>query len=338
MLSMVMAEESLSMKGTPIDAHQYNARVALTGSSGFIGRHLVFCLLRHGHTVTCVSRTPAEVEGTLQRRISDYLDVSEVAQAISSAEIVIHLAARAHIMKDTAPSPTLEYRRANCDTALAVANASASVGVKRFIFVSSIGVNGNRSTVPFKHSDAPKPKELYAISKLEAEINLRTFCANAGLPLVIVRPPLVYGPACPGNFARLMRIIKRGLPLPLASISNRRSYISIRSLTNFLSLCVTHPNAVNELFLVSDDDDVSTPELVRLIANAMGKSPNLWPFPPSMLKYAAQMLGRMSIYDGLASDLQVDIEHTRKTLGWRPVQTVKDGIFEMVQAFSNAQG
>jgi nucleoside-diphosphate-sugar epimerase len=245
----------------------------------------------------------------------------------------MHLAARAHVIKDPAVSPKLEYRQANVDSAIAVANASASVGVKRFIFVSSIGVNGNVSARPFKQSDTPKPQELYAISKLEAETNLRTLSANTGLPIVIVRPPLVYGPDCPGNFARLLRVVQRGFPLPLGSIANQRSFISIRSLADFLSVCVTHPKAVNETFLVSDGNDLSTPELIRLIANAMGKDPNLWPFPPTVMKFATRLLGRASIYDRLAGDLQIDIEHTFETLGWRPVQTVQEGILEMVHAF-----
>lgn len=321
------------------DVRQSNVNVVVTGGSGFIGQHLVSCLAQRGHTVTSLSRqsTERQIKGVRHTQISSYLEIGALEQAILGAEVVIHLAARAHISRETAKSPNVEYHQANCGATLALAEASVKVGVKRFIFVSSIGVNGNRSTVPFKHSDIPNPKELYAISKFEAETRLRSFSKNTGLPIVIVRPPLVYGPECPGNFLRLMQVIHRGMPLPLASISNRRSFISVRSLTDFLSLCITHPNAVNELFLISDGKDLSTPELVRIIADAMGKRPNLWPFPPKILKFATQLLGKVSIYDRLAGDLQVDIEHTCKTLGWHPGYTVKAGIFEMVQAFLGAR-
>jgi nucleoside-diphosphate-sugar epimerase len=316
---------------------QTPAHIAVTGGSGFIGRHLIPRLLRDGNSVTCVSRQPTTITGSSHIQIADYLDVSTLTRGLSGADVVVHLAARAHVMKDTASSPALEFRKANLESTMALAKASASVGIKRFVFVSSIGVNGNRSTIPFKYSDTPRPTELYAISKCEAEISLKKFSIDTGLPIVVVRPPLVYGPDCPGNFARLLQIIHQCLPLPLASIKNRRSFISIRSLTDFLSLCITHPAAVNETFLVSDDNDVSTPELVRLIAKAMGKNPNLWPFPATMMKLAAQLVGSASIYDRLAGDLQIDIEHTRKVLGWRPVQAVEEGILEMVQAFMKVQ-
>jgi nucleoside-diphosphate-sugar epimerase len=325
------------MNSPQLDAFQPPPHIAVTGGSGFVGRHLIARLVGDGKKVTCVSRQPTAITGSSHIQIADYLNTGALTQALSGADIIVHLAARAHIMKDTASSPALEFRRANLESTMAMAKASASVGIKRFVFVSSIGVNGNRSTIPFKYSDVPRPKELYAISKFEAETSLRKFSVDTGLPLVIVRPPLVYGPGCPGNFARLLRIIHQFLPLPLASIKNRRSFISIRSLTDFLSLCITHPAAVNETFLVSDGNDVSTPELVRLIANAMGKRPNLWPFPTTMMKLASQLVGRASIYDRLAGDLQIDIEHTCKVLGWRPVQAIEEGIFEMVQAFMKDQ-
>jgi nucleoside-diphosphate-sugar epimerase len=301
--------------------------IAVTGSSGFIGRHLVARLLRDGHTVTCLSREPVAIEGVRHKQLANYLDERVLVEAVSGAQVLVHLAARAHVMQETAASPLLEYRRANHDAALAVAEASASAGVSRLVLVSSIGVHGNESGGQALRETDPKiPKELYAVSKWEAEQALTTLATTRQIELTILRPPLVYGPYVRGNFLRLMKLAHSGIPLPLGSVRNSRSLIFVSNLADAIVECAIDPRAAGQTFLVSDGEDVSTPELVRRLANAAGRPARLVPVPRELLTIVARALGKADEVNRLIGSLQVDCSRIRQTLDWVPPYSMAQGL------------
>ena len=267
-------------------------RVLVTGSSGFVGRALIPVLLRQGHQpAEAVRRAPEKPDGRLTTVVVGNIDgTTGWSKALQSAEAVIHLAARVHIMRDSADDPLAEFRRVNTEGTLHLARQAAEAGVRRLIFLSTIGVHGN-STLhgkAFTPADTPSPHDPYSLSKYEAEIGLRSIAQSTGMEAVIIRPPLVYGGNAPGNFGKLTRLIARGFPLPLASINNLRSFVGIDNLVDFITTCLEHPAAANETFLVSDGEDLSTPDLIRRMARAMNRparyflfqSPYLWPAPP----------------------------------------------------------
>lgn len=252
--------------------------------------------------------------------------------AVSGVDTVIHLAARVHMMNDTSTDPLAEFRRVNTEGTLNLARQAAEAGVRRFIFLSSVKVNGE--TGFFRESDVEDPQDPYAISKCEAEQGLRRIAAETGMAVVIIRPPLVYGPGVKANFQSLMRAVGKGVPLPLGAIDNRRSLVGIDNLVDLIVTCIDHPAAANETFLVSDGEDLSTPELVRRIARALGKPARLFPVSPALLKAAATLLGRREAVERLLSSLQVDISKTRDLLGWRPPVSVDAGLTRAVSPIS----
>ena len=303
--------------------------VLVTGSTGFIGTHLMETLIKNGelkpiagvrsaaNVPSCV--TDFRVLGNLEDY--DYLDTT----ALHGIKIVVHAAARAHILNEER-SKTNPFKRANIDATLALARTAAKAGVQRFIFVSSIGVNGSASIQPFTANSEPVPNEPYAQSKLEAEQGLHAIQQESGMEVVIIRPPLVYGPNAPGNFGLLSRVLRTGLPLPLSGIKNVRSFVSVWNLSDLIATCVDHPQAANKTFLVRDGEDISTSDLLRKMAIAQGQTPRLFWMPSMLLKAGATLVGKRQMYDRLFDSLQVDDTATRETLGWEPPLSLDEGI------------
>lgn len=304
-------------------------KILTTGSTGFVGKSLVSTLLGNLHDISAPVRTQNDSSAPLNSFVVGDIDgTTNWAMALCGADAVIHLAARVHIMRDTARDPLAEFRRVNTEGTLNLARQAAAAGVPRFIFLSTIGVNGNATQpeVAFKESDASLPHDPYSVSKHEAEVGLRGIAKSTGMEVVIIRPTLVYGKNAPGNFGKLTRLVACGLPLPLASISNRRSLVGIDNLVDFIATCLKHPAAANETFLISDGEDLSTPDLIQRMARAMNRPARLMPVPKSMLMAGATMLGRREMAQRLCGSLQVDILKARTLLGWNPPVSVDSGL------------
>lgn len=251
------------------------------------------------------------------------------SRALAGCSAVVHAAARVHVITEVAEDPLARFRHVNVAGTLNLAAQAAAAGVRRFVFVSSVKVNGEGTMEhrPFTASDAPAPQDPYGISKDEAEQGLRQIAQDTGMEVVIVRPPLVYGPGVKANFASLMRALQYGLPLPLGAVTqNRRSLVALDNLVDLLLTCVDHPAAANQTFLVSDGEDLSTAELLRRMGLAMGRRARLLPVPPALLKLGAMALGKADMVQRLLGSLQVDITHTHQTLGWTPPIGVDEGL------------
>ena len=303
------------------------SRVVVTGSDGFVGRSLTAMLTSAGHQVIPVAREHV-VLGDRQ------LFNSSLESAMRDSHAVIHLAGRAHVTNELHNDPLGEFRRVNLNGTLSIAEMAARAGVVRFVFVSSIGVLGNTSgNRVFNESDVLSPKEPYAVSKWEAEQGLHSLAKNSRLQIVVVRPPLVYGPHVKGNFLRLLRLVASGVPLPFGAIHNCRSYVGVDNLCDFLISCAYHPSANGRTFHVADGEDVSTPELLRIIATAMGKRARIFRCPSSFLRAATVVLGKRAELDRLTTNLRVDSSFARATLSWQPNKELRVGIAEMVRWF-----
>jgi len=250
------------------------------------------------------------------------------SSALEGVDAVVHLAARVHVMDEEAEDPLAEFRRVNVAGTDNLARQAAEAGVKRLVFLSSIKVNGEVTQPgnPFTVEDAPAPQDPYAVSKFEAEEALRRVEKETGLEVVIIRPPLVYGPEVKGNFLRLIQLVQKGYPLPLGRVNNKRSLVALDNLVDLILTCLDHPGAAGQTFLVSDGEDLSTPELVRKIARAMGKKPRLVPVPLVMLRLAGRITGKSAEVERLVGSLQVDIGHTCETLGWQAVVSVDEAV------------
>ena len=232
-------------------------------------------------------------------------------------------------MRELANNPSAEFRKANVDASLALARAARGAGARRFIFLSTVGVHGSSSLLgPFRASDPPAPHSAYAISKLEAELALQNWGVASNLEVVCIRPPLVYGPNAPGNFGRLLRIVKRRLPLPLGAVRNQRSMVSLKNLASLVLRCADHPLAAGRVFLVSDGEDISTTALLQKLGKACGHEPWLLPVPDIWLRGTLHLLGKPSMAEQLLDSLQVDITETRQSLDWNPPQTVSEALME----------
>lgn len=265
--------------------------------------------------------------------VGDIGPATDWTTVLNGVDCVVHLAARAHVMDDSAPEPLAAYREVNVAGTRRLAEQAAAAGVRRLVMVSSIKVNGERTApgAPFLFSDPPAPEDAYGLSKWEAEQALWLVAAETGLEVVVVRPPLVYGPGARGNFQRLLRWVARGLPLPLGAVENRRSLVALDNLVDLLRVCIDHPAATGQTFLVSDGEDLSTPELIRRLAAAMGRKPRLLPVPPALLRLGGWLLGRSGEVARLLGSLQVDIAHTREILGWTPPISVQEGLRRTVE-------
>lgn len=302
-------------------------KIVLTGATGFVGGSLLE-ILPTADVFVLGRSIPEGVDGDhfFQSEIDSESDYSE---ALQGAGIVVHSAARAHIMDDRALDPLTEYRVVNTKGTLNLARQAAAAGVKRFVFVSTAKVNGESTPVdlPFRADDSFVPADPYALSKFEAEVGLREIALQAGMEYVIVRPPLVYGPGVKANFETMMRWVKKGVPLPLGGVrDNRRSLVSLDNLVDFIVVCMQHPKAANEIFLVSDNDDMSTAELLGRMARALAVANRALPVPVSWIKFAAKLIGKPAIAERLCSSLCVDVSKAKSLLGWQPPYSVEQGL------------
>lgn len=296
-------------------------KVLVTGASGFVGTALCAELCRGGHAVNGAFRLPMTqalycapfVVGSLGGEI-------DWSAALAEVDVVVHLAARVHVMQETIANPVAMFDSVNNVATRKLLQAAARMGVRRFIFLSTIKVNGESTAIgsPFMESGTPAPQDAYAWSKYHAEEGLKELATEYGLEWLIIRSPLVYGPSAKANFAALMRAVRRGVPLPLACIQNKRSLVSIDNLIDFILTCTTHPAAANQTFFVSDGDDLSTPDLVRAMALAAGTPARLFPVPVALLKVLARAVGEQAAVERLCGSLQVDIGKARNILQWSP--------------------
>jgi UDP-N-acetyl-alpha-D-quinovosamine dehydrogenase len=313
--------------------------VLVTGATGFVGRHLVTRLCADGHRVRCAVRSVPAAR-VLLPGAADLVPVASLAQpvdwthALVGIEAVVHLAARAHILEERSVDPLAEFLAINATATAHLARAAAEAGVRRFVYVSSIKVNGESSgRGAFRFADAPQPLDPYGISKLRAEQALRELGAHTDMKMVVVRPPLVYGPGVGANFLRLFRLIDKGIPLPLGSIDNARSLVSVWNLCDLLATCLEHRAAEGRGFMVSDGEDLSTPDLCRRMARALARRARLLPVPKGVLKAAARLTGQMAEYTRLCASLRVDVTETRATLGWNPPCSVDESLARTARWF-----
>ena len=310
--------------------------VLVTGANGFVGRAVCAQALARGMTVRGAVRSPCVLPAGVERQVLEGLgEQSDWRAALAGIAVVVHAAARVHVMADTATDPLAEFRRVNVQGTLNLARQAAVAGVQRFVFISSVKVNGEATQPgrPFKPDDASAPLDAYGISKMEAEQGLREIAAQTGMEVVIIRPPLVYGPGVKANFAAMMRWLSRGIPLPLGAIHNQRSLVALDNLVDLILTCLTHPAAANQTFLVSDGEDVSTTELLRRMGQAMGCPARLIPVPAGVLKAAAALLGKRDMAQRLCGSLQVDIQKTREMLGWNPPLSLDQGLKKAAEGF-----
>lgn len=306
-------------------------RVLLTGASGFVGRAVHARLLADGvHELRCAQRQlPASPVAAAEFCLAPSLGPdADWSEALIGVDAVIHCAARVHVMNEQAADPLAEFRRANVEGALRLARQAVEVGVQRFVFVSSIKVNGEqtRPGEAFGADDEPQACDPYGISKRVAEEGLLALGAETGLEVVIVRPPLIYGPGVKANFLSMLRWLNRGVPLPFGAIDNRRSLVALDNLVDLLVLCLSHPQASGQRFLVSDGEDLSTTELLRRLGLALGRPARLLPVPQAWIEGGARLLGRQSLSQRLCGSLQVNIDKTRERLGWTPPLTVDQAL------------
>ncbi|GAB1152054.1 MAG: SDR family oxidoreductase [Shewanella algae] len=309
-------------------------KILLTGYSGFLGTHLVQAL-KNDYKLRLLGRKKTEL-GACEHFFCEMTPQFDFGEAVSFCDIVIHAAARVHVMDENVSDPLSAFRDVNTHATVEFAKQAAKAGVKRFIFISSVKVNGESTTgrEPYTVEDAPAPEDPYGISKAEAEQELLDIARNTGMEVVIIRPPLVYGKGVKANFSSLMNLVAKGFPLPFSCINmNKRSLVSVTNLVDLILTCIDHPKAVNQVFLVSDDHDVSTASMVRYMSKALGKSCILLPVPLWCYRLVGRVTGKMDVVDRLLGSLQVDITHTKDTLGWIPPQTLEEGFKETAEAF-----
>jgi nucleoside-diphosphate-sugar epimerase len=302
-------------------------KVLITGANGFVGRALVARLDdKPDCTAVCAVRDPKGLAAVPVKvvQIPDLTANTDWSAALSGVEVVVHTAARVHVMNEQSADPLAEFRRVNVEGTLALARQAATAGVRRFVFLSSIKVNGEATEPgkPFTADQPPAPVDPYGISKLEAEQGLQELAAETGMDVVIIRPVLVYGPGVKGDFRSMLGWLRRGIPLPLGAIDNRRSLVALDNLVDLIMTCTTHPAASNQVFLVSDDEDMSTTLLLQRMARAMATSSRLIPVPAGLIKAVAALLGRGDIAQRLCGSLQVDISKTKERLQWQPPVSV----------------
>lgn len=306
------------------------SNLLITGANGFVGRALISKLaLETNHFVRASVRKKI-IQFPSQIEVLENMDASSNTNwtdALRDIDVVIHLLARVHVMDDKVADPLLEFRNINVNATIALANAAAKLGIKRFIFLSSVKVNGESTFhKPFSESDLPHPQDAYAISKWEAEEALRKISKDTGMEIVIIRSPLVYGPNVKANFLKMMQYIKRGIPLPLGAIQNKRSLIGVDNLVDFIATIISHPNAANQTFLISDDEDISTTDLLRRIGKYIGRPARLIPLHPKILSFLFNILGRQDFGDRLLGSLEIDITKAKKLLAWSPPKTLDEGL------------
>jgi nucleoside-diphosphate-sugar epimerase len=308
-------------------------KVLVTGANGLVGRSLCVGLIDRRIAVRAAVRSATsvlpEIECVLVGAVNG---ATNWRAALVDVQIVVHLAARVHVLHDHSAEPLAEFRQVNVQGTLELARQAASAGVRRFVFISSVKVNGE-STCPgqaFLESDPPNPQDAYGISKHEAEQGLRQLALETDLDVVIIRPPLVYGPGVKANFAALMQAVQNGWPLPLGAVNNRRSLVALDNLTDFIMTVITHPAAANQTFLISDGQDLSTAELIRAIADAVHTRAHLISVPLWLLEWVGRLTGKTHAVGRLCGNLQVDSSKARNLLGWVPVVSVQEGLRRVI--------
>lgn len=306
-------------------------KILITGATGFVGRHLVKSLKNQGVELTLVARSSHINQSNIRYLYSDLNTNFDWQSSLTDCDIVIHLAGRAHVMKEEAGNPYQAYAEINIEATKRLAEQAALYGVKRFIFLSSVKVNGEiTDSVAFTETDIPQPEDDYGKTKYEAEKALSVIAKETGMEVVIIRPPLVYGTGVKANFKNLIKLSHLSIPLPFGAIHNKRSLIYIENLIDFIVLCTHHPKAANETFLISDDADVSTTQLIKYIREANGQKSWLLPVPKSWLTCVFKLIGKSSLSDRLCGNLQVDITKAKTLLNWKPPYSVKEGIARTV--------
>jgi nucleoside-diphosphate-sugar epimerase len=311
-------------------------KVLVTGASGFVGSVLCGKLISRGLTTTGTVRHFPEnpLPGVDYQVVSGFSKSKFWKETLVGVDVVVHCAARAHVMRDSEKDPLAVYREVNLEGTRNLAEQAASCGIKRFIYISSIKVNGEETNErPFKADDIPAPEDSYGISKWEAEQALQKIGCNSKLEIVIIRPPLVYGPEVRANFLKLMKLVKSGLPLPFGAIHNSRSFVAVDNLVDLILICLHHPAAINQTFLVSDGDDLSTTEWLRRTEKAFGKSSRLIPIPVFLLRTAALLLGKTDFAQRLCGSMQIDISKAKQLLGWTPKVSVDEALLKTTKYF-----
>jgi nucleoside-diphosphate-sugar epimerase len=315
--------------------------ILVTGSTGFVGTALIKQLIKDQFSVSATVRNSSTIKFNSNVNVIDIghltssLDWSSALQGVNT---IIHLAARAHFLNDKSRNPLFDYRYINVDCSLNLARQAAKAGVKRFIYVSSIKVNGEFTILgkAFTAEDVPMPQDFYGISKFEAELGLRLIAEEFGMDLIIIRPPLVYGPGVQGNFLLMMNWLRRDIPLPLGGVKkNRRSFVFIDNLVSMIIVCINHPGAANQTFLVSDDEDLSTVGLLDRMALLLGYPSKLIVVPTALIMLGTKLIGRPDVYQRLCCSLQVDIKKTKDLLGWEPSVSVDEGLRQTAAHFLN---
>lgn len=306
--------------------------VLVTGANGFVGRALCCALRDQGTKIVATVRTQ---RGPDEVAVGNIDAATDWRPLLAGVDTVVHLAARAHLLRDDAIDKLAAFRAVNVDATMALAQQAAASGVRRFVFISSIGVNGAVTEgEPFSEASTPRPHSDYAISKLEAEERLKALCAKTGMEYVIVRPPLVYGAAAPGNFRTLLGLVHKGLPIPLGAVRNQRSMVALENLVDFIMACIEAPKAANELFFVADSSDVSTPELLRWLIEGMGGRGRVVPVPVSLLSLGARVLGKQNVFKQLCCSLQIDTAKARALLGWHAPVAIDQGLRRSAHEFT----
>lgn len=306
----------------------------VTGANGFIGRHLCARLLEDGRDVRALVRSTTNPLPGAHYVIGELTDEAVLVEALTGVQCVVHLAGRAHQLNDTSASPLDDFRAINRDATVSFAKQCIAAGVRRFVFISSIGVNGAETLrAPITEMSDPAPHAPYAVSKWEAEVELQDLLRNSAMELVIIRPPLVYAAHAPGNFKRLLKLVSLGVPLPFGLVNNRRSMISLANLTDLIRLCMDHPKAAGELFVVSDGEDLSLPEILKHLGTGMSRRCSLLPVPVGLMTCAAAIVGKSSMVNQLCGSLVVNSAKSRTLLGWVPLQTPADALLEAGRAY-----
>jgi UDP-glucose 4-epimerase len=314
--------------------------ILVTGATGFVGNALVGRLAADpactGVVAAVRRKSESRPERVQQVQVGDLLHTTDWGLALQGVDAVVHCAARVHVMQDDATDPLQAYREVNVNGTLKLAGQAAQAGVRRFVYVSSIKVSGEFTDVgkPFAADGVPAPQDPYGVSKHEAEELLRKIAIETGMEVVVIRPPLVYGPGVKANFKSMMRWLARGVPLPLAAVTeNRRSLVALDNLVDLIVTCLNHPAAANQTFLVSDGEDLSTAQLLKRMGAAMGRQARLFYLPPTLLKLGASVLNRPGIYHRLCGSLQLDIAKTRQLLRWTPPVSVDEGLRRAAEGF-----
>ena len=320
-------------------------KILITGATGFVGTEFVGLLAKQNNYNLCLaarSLNKIPLNFPCQKiSLTDINGETNWSNALNHCDVVIHTAARVHVMSETATDPLYEFRKTNVEGTLNLARQAVQHGIKRFIFISSIKVNGE-TTVDgrkFTADDTPAPKDHYAISKYEAEQGLLALAAKTGLEVVIIRPPLIYGPGVKGNLQRMIQWLQKGYPLPMGALtSNKRSFLSVVNLNNLILECITNPEAANQIFLASDGAELSTVDLLKVLGDALDKKPRLLSIPQFILKNVAALLGKKDIWQRLGGSLEIDLSKTYNLLGWKPVISIEDGLKQTVNhPFKNHQ-